>query len=245
MPFIIDGYNLYHAACKYHDDWASLTPDALCRLIAADMARLRDRAVVVFDGTRTLTTDSGAGSDRVLEVLYSGPGVSADSVIKEKIASCPSPRTWTVVSSDRDIRRSVRRRRAVSLGARDYLEDMIRRLNRPHRGPGEPSVKFQGLSSEQTGVTDRWLEAFGYDPTEIPPRPPEPVKPEPQVPDVSDLPAQEKDSGQQPDPTPSPDAADSTATHASNKSLDQMVNELLDDDILGRLGRSIKPDDEG
>ena len=227
MPFIIDGYNLYHAACKGHSEWASLTPDALCRLIAADMARRRDRAVVVFDGTRTLAATESVGSPSVIEVRYAGGGVTADSVIIEAMAACHSPRTWTVVSSDRVIRRSVRRRRAVSLGAGDYLDDMVRRLNRPHRGPAEPAVKFDGLSPDQTDSTDAWLEAFGYDPSQIPAKPSVPVPASDEPPAVDSPPPETAPAA--PESPEVSNAPDPSPTHNANKSLDQRINELLGD----------------
>ena len=161
IPFLFDGYNVYHAACKLSEEWAHITPDTLCNSIATDMQSVNAHGVVVFDGRRTLQSQPQIKPPGYVRLVYSGPGVSADGVIEKMIQDSTAPRRLTVVSSDRRIRRAARRRRAISLTAGEYLEAMLKRANRPPPPPREPSEKRRGVPE---GELDQWLELFGMDP---------------------------------------------------------------------------------
>lgn len=162
MPFLIDGYNLYHAAIKFHEEWAGMTPHALCAMIALDITRLREVAIVVFDGAQPRGQSWAAEPMGPVQVVYCGGGKDADAMLEELIEKNTAPRRLTVVSSDRRLRRAAGRRRATALTAPEYLKAMVQRQNRPAPPPPEPPEKRRGVSSP--GELEVWLKLFGLDP---------------------------------------------------------------------------------
>jgi uncharacterized protein len=161
MPYLFDGYNVYHAARKLTEQWSDITSIALCRLIGQDMCYLRDWSIVVFDGSRPRGRPADVDPAKHIKIIYSGHDSDADVLLEELIEKNTAPRRLTVVSTDRQVRKATRRRRAKSLTSREYLEFMIKRSQRPAPPPPEPREKRHGLPE---GQLDQWLELFGIDP---------------------------------------------------------------------------------
>jgi predicted RNA-binding protein with PIN domain len=163
MPYLFDGYNLYHAMCKYSEVWSHTTPATMCSLIAEDMQRLRDHAVIVFDGTHRGKPHQGLKLPRV-KILFSGPKSDADSAIEKLIQKNTAPRRLQVISSDNRIRRAARRRRAKIHKTAEYLDALVKRMHQPPPPLREPKEKRHGLEPDQL---DEWLDLFGLNPDNI------------------------------------------------------------------------------
>lgn len=163
MPYLFDGYNVYHTAGHLCHQWSHVTPDTLCQYIAEDMRRLDEHGVVVFDGARPSGSALEIEPRGYLRVVYAGGGNSADDLIEQMISDNTHPKRLSVVSSDRRIRKAARRRRAVSLASDDYLLALLAREDVPETGPREPEEKQQGLGE---GQRNDWMELFGLDPEE-------------------------------------------------------------------------------
>ena len=161
MPFLFDGYNVYHGAVKLCEEWSRITPITLCKFIAEDMARIPDIATVVFDGRQPRGRKSKVEPLGFVKILYSGQNKEADVMLEKLIAKNTAPRRLIVVSSDRQLRRAARRRRAVSLSSVDYLLELIKRREQPPPIQKEPKEKHRGVPE---GQLDKWLELFGIDP---------------------------------------------------------------------------------
>jgi uncharacterized protein len=164
MPFLIDGYNLYHALRKYSEEWADMIPQAMCQWIEKDMNRIGDWAIVVFDGARPRGSFSQEGREKHVSVLFSGGGKDADSILVGLIQKNTAPRRLTVVSSDNQLRTAARRRKATSLTANEYLLAMTKRQEKKPVRSREPREKQQGLIPGETG---KWMELFGFKPDDI------------------------------------------------------------------------------
>ncbi len=161
MPYLFDGYNLYHAAIKLDPAWAQLTPINLCRLIATDMHCLGDHGIIVFDGQPLRGQPMRVEPQGCLRLVYSGPQQDADTEIARLVAKNSAPRRLTVVSTDHEVRKNARRRRCPTLNSRDYLIALqTRAATPPPPPPTEPPEKRAGL---QNGDIDQWLQLFGLD----------------------------------------------------------------------------------
>jgi len=165
MPLLIDGYNVYHAALKFSSEWSRLVPMGLCRLVAQDMCRLGEAAVVVFDWPEPRGQFLKVEPEGYVRIIYAGPGRDADSALEKLIKDNSAPRRLTVVSSDRQVQRAARRRRARILKADEYLEALQMRSEQPPDRPQEPIEKRRGVAE---GDLTEWLELFGIDPDEPP-----------------------------------------------------------------------------
>ncbi|HAL61265.1 MAG TPA: hypothetical protein DCP08_02535 [Chloroflexi bacterium] len=89
-----------------------------------------------------------------IKILFAPPGSKADTLIINLIKKSPSPKGLTIVSSDREVRRAARARRAKMITAQRFA----RMLSRPKRLPfTEPTIKEKGLSSSEVR---EWMAIF-------------------------------------------------------------------------------------
>ena len=158
MPILIDGYNLLWALKKMDDP--ALTRARMLNMVHASASLMKNPTVVVFDGC--IPKDwSGPRQTSWVELIFSGPNQTADACIMERISGNSAPRRLTVVSSDREIRRAARKRRAISLPSETFAKsvcDLAEAAAAPHNV--EPAAKRTGLSP---GETEPWLRLFGLD----------------------------------------------------------------------------------
>lgn len=159
MPFVIDGYNLLRAVEKIQSGDESITDVGLCRMVAAYLQRIRQPGQIVFDGIGP-PEKSGFENIANLEVIFSGRTTDADTVIKDKIAANTAPKRLVVVSSDRILRTAANRRKATSLKAEQFWNNVITCLSRQKKLHPEPRSKREGITN---GETEQWLKTFGLE----------------------------------------------------------------------------------
>lgn len=151
MPVIIDGHNLIGKMSKIRlgerDD-----EEKLLRILARHLHLNSQKFIVVFDKGTDL--DSGARQERPrLRVIFAPPEGSADDIIIDMIKRDPNPKGLTIVSSDNEIRRCARSRRARLVLSEDFakkLESAPERRRRPT--PGSDAVDSFDL--------EEWLDYF-------------------------------------------------------------------------------------
>ncbi len=105
---IVDGYNVTKTG--YPELTLSEQRDRLAGQLATLAARTAAEVSVVFDGAGVVAVP--AAGPRGVRVLFSDPGVLADDVIRAMVAAEPEGRPVVVVTSDRAVADSVRRRGA-------------------------------------------------------------------------------------------------------------------------------------
>ncbi len=151
MPIIIDGHNLIGKMKSI----SLADPEDEAKLVARlaqDLPSSGQKAIVVFDsGAGGGSTPTPKGPQ--LQVIFAPVGGSADSIIMDMIKSDPNPKGLTIVSSDNEIRRCARSRRAKLVSAEDFAEKLESgpQRSRPRRsrdyGPADIDV-------------NEWLEYF-------------------------------------------------------------------------------------
>ena len=153
---IIDAYNCLHAGSSIPGPWHGFSLRELCRLIT----RLDKKIVLVMDGSPKPDEPTAAEFPDVT-LVYSGRGVSADSVIINMVKSSTGARDITVVSNDRAVKAGAHRGGAKIMSCETYLNNMLRRraARRMRWKTAEPERKASGLKRE----TDYWLHEFGFD----------------------------------------------------------------------------------
>lgn len=109
--------------------------------------------IVVFDpGQAPPPTKRLRGKG--IKVLFAPPGSKADTLIINLIKKSSYPRGLTIVSSDREVRRAARARRAKTTTA----ERFARMLSRPQTFPvTQPTIKEKGLSPSEVR---EWMAIF-------------------------------------------------------------------------------------
>ena len=165
MRWLIDGYNLMHAGGLVSQ---GARPEQFCRARRRFLDQLAESLGPEMAGQTTIVFDANSPPvDFGLDSYYQGIHVifalgdeNADARIETLITKHATPKTLTVVSTDRRIRQAATRRRAGSMTAEQYwqlIDDRRERL-RPARRP--PKVE---IPKPQPPVVDEdafWLEAF-------------------------------------------------------------------------------------
>jgi predicted RNA-binding protein with PIN domain len=108
VHMVVDGYNVTKTG--YPELPLSDQRDRLVHQMAVLAARTGAEVTVVFDGAGVIAVPSAA--PRGVRVLFSDPGVLADDVIRALVTAEPEGRPVVVVTSDRAVADSVRRRGA-------------------------------------------------------------------------------------------------------------------------------------
>ena len=157
MTFLIDGNNVLH--CPMPPMLAGLDERGLC--IAISRTHWCSTGVtIVFDG-RPGVHRPVESPEPLIELVYSGPTRTADDLIMERINADSSPRRMTVVSTDRQIRKAARRRRAASWTSERFIQDLACLIRLGRQGVDQDrKPRFEDLEPEEV---QRWLDQFGLD----------------------------------------------------------------------------------
>jgi predicted RNA-binding protein with PIN domain len=108
VHLVVDGYNVTKTG--YPELSLSDQRDRLVHQLAVLAARTGAEVTLVFDGAGVVAVPAAA--PRGVRVLFSDPGVLADDVIRALVTAEPEGRPVVVVTSDRAVADSVRRRGA-------------------------------------------------------------------------------------------------------------------------------------
>ncbi len=160
MTFLIDGYNLMHAAGLAHRAMAGARFDhARTRLLdwIAAGARGRARVLVVFDAQQAPSPS--------LETVHRGVRVrfayrqTADDVIEQLVEVEPRPDLLTVVSNDGRVREAARRAACPTLTCPEFVDWLIS-PPRPQAETDHPAESDKPIPSVTDEDKDEWLNVF-------------------------------------------------------------------------------------
>ena len=173
MPLLIDGYNLLNATgIVGRGGPSSLGRSrlALLNFLAASIdPQELPHTTVVFDAH-----DPPPGLPRVVQhgpllVRFAARNQTADQLIEELIRADSAPRRLVVVSSDHEIQRAARRRRATAVGSDLWYADLILRdasatRSRPTfrcRRPFRCSKRTSTTGSASSAANRSWRRSHG------------------------------------------------------------------------------------
>lgn len=160
MPVIIDGYNLLWAIQYTAEDSGTLTDLQMCCTLGRYFTAKGERGEVVFDGTGPPDKEQFFNID-ALDVSFVGFRTDADTVIENKIAASTAPKRLRIVSNDRRIKDSARRRKAQTIGSEEFWKEVKRVLSKKSKSEADqPYFKKHGISESET---DMWMEYFGFE----------------------------------------------------------------------------------
>lgn len=164
MPLLIDGYNLLHVTGIVGRGSGpggfERSRLALLNFLAASLPPEEvPRTTVVFDAR-----EAPWGLPRTLEhhgmtVRFATKYESADALIIELIDAASAPRRLAVVSSDHEIQRAARRRRAKAVDSDVWYAELLRtRRERVESATNVPERPAVPLLAEDVNY---WLRQFG------------------------------------------------------------------------------------
>jgi predicted RNA-binding protein with PIN domain len=170
MRLLIDGYNLMFAVGllgkRFGPDGFRKVRQRFLNDLAAALGPIEaHQTTVVFDAAAPPDDGPRELVHKGITVLFAVDDDDADSRIERLIAHHPSPRTLTVISSDRRIRQAATRRKARVETADAFWSKMEDRRNgarsrlpTPADSP-EERARLHGLAPEESR---EWLETFRH-----------------------------------------------------------------------------------
>jgi predicted RNA-binding protein with PIN domain len=170
MLWLIDGYNLMHAAGAVGSK--ETTAHAFRRRRRVFLTRLAhalgsERAretTIVFDANSPPTDFDLETTYNELRLIFALGDENADARIEQLIAAHSAPKSLTVVSTDRRIRRAATRRKAKAMTADEFLDELDRlrepksRERLPQKPPNLHSLDRDAPVPPQEAAF--WLEEF-------------------------------------------------------------------------------------
>ena len=171
MLWLIDGYNLMHAAGalngreirreSFHRKRRQFLND-LADALGPERCR---ETTVVLDASTPPADFPLETVHRGLNLIFALGDENADARIETLIAAHSAPKSLTVVSSDRRIRRAAQRRRARTLSTDEFLDLLERFQTAKRREMSSQNLatprsldRDSPLSAEETAF---WLAEFG------------------------------------------------------------------------------------
>lgn len=152
MELMIDTWNVLHQTGILPPESAGIGTRGLCALIKVSRWG-GERVTLVCDGTPSESAMAGPN----VQTIFTGPHRSADDEIIARVANSTSARSILVITSDREIIRSVKTKGAQHLGSAAFLQTLVDDCSTPKKlRVHRPS----GLSKERA---NEWRAAFGID----------------------------------------------------------------------------------
>lgn len=158
MLIIIDGYNLIRTVSGL--DAGTKSRDNLISILGRYKTIKGYEMKVVFDGATYGRGEQPFSPTQVIsgiEVIFSGMGSDADTVIKKLASQRRDPGNICVVTADREIIDFVKRCGNTVLDPERFYRKILNTLNIEKESYSEPRCKFEPPSQEEI---DYWLSVF-------------------------------------------------------------------------------------
>jgi uncharacterized protein len=171
MPILIDGYNLLYVAGIVAENLTGVRPGAgelersrvaLLNFLAESLSEKDSKnTTVVFDAKNSPPGLPKSLTYRGINVRFAANYPNADELIAEMVDQCSSPRHLTVVSSDHEVQRSARRRKALAVDADRWYREVIQ----SHQ---DQQIRDQNDAAQRKPITplpredvEYWINQFG------------------------------------------------------------------------------------
>jgi predicted RNA-binding protein with PIN domain len=152
MDLLIDTWNVLHQTGVLPPDSAGIGTFGLCKMIE-NSRWSQDRVILICDGTPSDDAPSGTR----YQTVFTGGTRTADEEIMERVRQSSAPRSILVVTSDREIIKSIRKRGAQQLGSSAFLQMLVEDSHVPK---SKKVLRPSGLSPK---LAQEWKEQFGID----------------------------------------------------------------------------------
>ena len=150
MDLLIDTWNVLHQCGVLPAESAGIGTAGLCKMI--ENSRWRgDRVTLICDGTPSDEANTGSR----YQTVFTGPFKSADDEIIERVAQSTAPKSILVVTSDREIITTIRKRGSLQMGASAFLLALVEDSHLPKT---KTTRRPSGLSPK---LAQEWRKQFG------------------------------------------------------------------------------------
>ncbi len=163
MATLIDGYNLLYAVGILGRNLGpgslERARNALLGFLAGTLSESeRAETTVVFDAKARPPGLPRERNYRGIRVLYAVGHPDADDLLEQLIRADSSPRRLVVVSSDHQLHRAARRRRATAVDSDRWYDDLCRQ--RRARERARPVAEDKPPAAPDESESAYWIQAF-------------------------------------------------------------------------------------
>jgi predicted RNA-binding protein with PIN domain len=215
MELMIDTWNVLHQTGILPPESAGIGTRGLYALIEGSRWG-GETVTLVCDGTSSENAMTGPN----VQTIFTGPHRSADDEIMARVANSTAARSILVITSDREIIRSIKTNGAQQLGSAAFLQTLVDDCATPKK---QSVHRPSGLSKERA---NEWRKAFGIDDQAIQ--------------DLHNTPIPELKDERELRPTPAPEKVE-PPKDKKTRSI-QSDAPLLPDALLEEARRLIAPD---
>jgi predicted RNA-binding protein with PIN domain len=160
VTLIVDGYNLYFTGLRPGSAEGDLehARATVVDALAQHRAGRAVKVIIFFDGGPAGKHMPRVQREKGMEIRFSEPVSDADEDIIRAVAQAPNPAALRVVTSDAQIRKSVKEAGAQVIGAEEFAEELSKRRGAQAPLPrDEPRAKYVGPTPAEV---DYWLRTF-------------------------------------------------------------------------------------
>ena len=170
MLIVVDGYNFIFTVpeLEKHVKVKHIEPmrDHIISLFSKYKEKKRYDVIIVFDGNYTEANLPKKQTHAGITVIYSKPGISADTEIKNITSLCQNPKDVVIVTFDNDILRHVRKCGCKVIEPKAMYKEILAILNPIKKNESdEPDSKLDGPSENDAKY---WKDVFKNLPDEKP-----------------------------------------------------------------------------
>jgi predicted RNA-binding protein with PIN domain len=160
--FLIDGYNLMHAAglmkTRFGPGGLEKARRALIGVLAGSLGEEASRTIIIFDARTGRPDDRFQGQPPAVHGIrleFASAADGADARIEQLIRQDSAPAQLTVISSDSRIRAAARRRGAAAIPSEKFWDEfVVRRLPRTQSAP------IADKPARVRDSSDEWVKEF-------------------------------------------------------------------------------------
>ncbi len=173
MIVVIDGYNLIFTVPELEKyvgvNRIEPVRDHVITLLSKYKGKKHYDIIVVFDGNRAGTNAPKTQTHSGITVIYSKPGIDADTEIKKITSLCQNPKDVCIVTYDNDIKRHAKKCGCQIIDPKILYKEIVDILSQDKRDKSdEPEYKRKGPSEDDA---EYWKDVF----KNLPDKDPKPV----------------------------------------------------------------------
>jgi predicted RNA-binding protein with PIN domain len=152
MELLVDTWNVLHQTGILPPESAGIGVQGLVKLI--NQSRWGgERVTLVCDGTPS----ENAVNTQKIQTIFTGPNRTADDEIMQLVSNSSSARNILVVTSDREIIRSIKTRGSRQIGSAAFLQTLVDDCATPSK------KKVHRPSELSKANAEEWRKEFGID----------------------------------------------------------------------------------
>ncbi len=149
---MIDTWNVLHQTGILPPESAGIGVQELAKLIRESRWG-SEQITLVCDGT---PSEHAAGGPRV-QTVFTGPNKTADAEIMQRVSNSSSARTILVVTSDREIIRSIKTKGAQHIGSAAFLQSLVDDIGQSKK------KKIHRPNALSKSHAEEWRKEFGIE----------------------------------------------------------------------------------